>query len=245
MKKTVFITAFLLPFLINAQRFDSWRIAAHFFLTSATVENTEGVHKPKLMKSTVNPLLSFGLSGEAYFQLSPKMKLGVGVGLQLRSYNEQIDNYFFRTEGGVIASLQTGKVQARNQMAIFVPLNLNYALNEKSALEFEINPIIRLNKKVDIYTEDLDGKNRQLVLNSQLQLQAVNVCAQLAYVHKMTFGEDKKILIRPFIGYFILKDGLWFNYGNNHFIEGGLSLALEFGKDGITETKKKVRRRGR
>jgi hypothetical protein len=245
MKKTVFITAFLLPFLIKAQRFDAWRISTHLFLTSAIVENTEGVHKPKLMTSTVNPLLSFGLSGEAYFQLSPKMKLGVGMGLQFRSYNEQIDSYFFRTEGGVIASLQTGKVQARNQMAIFVPLILNYTINEKSALEFGLNPTIRLNKKVEIYTEDLDGKNRQLELNSQLQLQMVNVCAQLAYVHKLPLGENKKILVRPYLGYFILKDGLWFNYGNNHFVEGGLSLALEFGKDSIAETKKKVKRRGR
>jgi hypothetical protein len=244
MKKTVLFLAFLMPFLVNAQSFDSWRIATHLFLTSAIVENTEGAHKPKLMVGSVSPLLSYGLSAEIYFKLSDKMKLGTGIGINFRSYNEKIDNYFFRADGGLFTA-QTGEVQARNQISLFVPLNLNYAFNEKSTLEFGLSPNIRLGKKVEIYTEDLDGKNRSLELNSQLQLQAVNVCAQLAYVHKLPLNDDKKILIKPYIGYFILKDGLWLNYGNNHFVEGGLSLGIEFGKGGTTEIKKKVKRRGR
>jgi hypothetical protein len=245
MKKTVLILAFLMPFLVNAQSFDSWRIATHLFLPSAIVENIEGVHKPRAMISTVQPLVSYGLSGEIVFSISNKLKFATGIGFEFKNYTEKIDNSFSRNDNGSF-QLQTGYIDARNQLSLFIPLRIIYPIGDKSAIEVGINPNFRLNKKVDIYTTELDGSNREaFILNSQLQLQIVNLNLQAAFCYKMPFGENKNFLIKPYIGYFILKDGLWLNYGNNHFVEGGLSLGIEFGKSGTTETKKKVKRRGR
>jgi hypothetical protein len=245
MKKTVFMIAFLLPFFTFAQALASWRVATHVFLPFAIVENTEGVHKPRAMIITVQPVVSYGLSGEIVFRLSNRVKLATGIGLEFKSYTEKVDNSFSKNDNGSFQP-QTGFIEARNQVSLFIPLRIIYPISEKSAIEFGINPNFRINKKIDIYTTDLDGTNREAyILNSQLQLQAFNLNMQAAFCYKIPFDEDKNFLIKPYAGYFLLKDGLFLNYGNNHFVEGGLSLGVEFGKGSTTETKKKVKRRGR
>lgn len=245
MKKTIFITALLAPFLIKAQGFESWRVATHFFLPLGIIENTEGVHKPKLMLSTLKPQLSYGLSGEILFKLSNKLKIATGLGFEFRNYTEQVDKYFARNDGGFFTA-QTGYIEARNQVSLFIPLRIIYPISEKSAIEFGLNPNFRIDKKVDIYTTELDGTKREPYrLNSQLQLQAFNLNLQATFCYKIPYGEDKNLLIKPYAGYFLLKDGLWLNYGNNHFWEGGLSLGIEFGKGSTNETNKKTKRRGR
>jgi hypothetical protein len=232
-------TCLFLTAVMNAQQDDSWRLSANIFLAGGFVDNTEGGYKPKQSEFAINPKFSYGLNSEVLFKVSRKMKLSAGLGLDFRNFKTQIDRFFTREDNGKPIFL-IGDVQNNNQLSLFVPLSAIHTLNKHTNIVLSLNPNFRLTKNAAVYTTELDNSNRQsFAPNSATQIQTFNVKLQCAFEYKADYDDTKMYFIRLYFGYFILKDNLWLNYGNNHFWEGGITVGLEFQSGEEVEKKKK------
>ncbi len=238
MKKIIIIVSFLFPFVSVAQGgIKAFRLSINAFVNNVIVDNSDGVFKPKFSTSTISSGVGLGLRGEIVFKLSSKLDIATGIGFEFRNYKNVINNFFSENDKGN-ARLLVGSVESNFQVSFYIPITLNYSLSQSSAISLGLNPYFRVGNKADIYTTWLDGSNRELWQDgATLQYKSFNINLQAAYTHKIALENNKSLLIKPYLGYLILPDGLFVNYGSNHFWDYGISLGIEFG-NGETEEKK-------
>ena len=246
MKKLILPTLFFLPCLMQAQGgIKAFRISVNTFLTNVFADNTEGVHKPDKSIYDVSSGLSLGLAGEILFYASLKLDISTGIGFEFRSYKTTMTNVIFAEGKSGLFTPLVGSVNASFQTNLYIPVNFIYALSQNSTLSICTNPYFRIDDKVDVYATELDGSRRSLYKKTRLQYSSFNINLQAAYTHKIALENNKSLLIKPYLGYLALSDGLFVNYGNNHFWDYGISLGIEFGNGETEEKKGKPKRKRR
>lgn len=242
MKKLLVIIMFLSPKIIQAQTIKAYRIFANTFVSNALVDNSPRPTQLKNSVTTFNPKFCYGISGEIALNLSSKLDLITGLGVDIRNYSTSYTGFVWGTDIDPV----TGQIRNSTTVAevgfnpsIFIPIKCSFKFNDFNSLEFGFNVNFRTADSAKIFTEYTDGTPRLEIAKSKLRHKPININFQAAYCFKKALDDGKNFLIKPYVNFMLLSDEFFANDGNNRFWDLGLSVGVEFGKKEVKKSKKR------